>query len=122
VHDSLYEAQGLTPGVTRDPGGRRVYLTRHVGWLLFLDRLRYAGMTVREMRRYASLAAQGKKAIRQRLALLDAHHARTVAHSAELQGAQTGLLLEVADGGLAAWGLRDGRAPRPSTRSRTAAP
>lgn len=82
-----YEKQGLMPGVTRDPGGRRVYTTQHIGWLLFLDRLRYAGMTVREMRRYASLASQGKKTIRQRLALLEAHHARTAAHIAELQDA-----------------------------------
>jgi DNA-binding transcriptional MerR regulator len=64
-----------------------VYITQHIGWLLFLDRLRYAGMTVREMRRYASLAAQGKKTIRQRLELLDAHHARTQAHIAALQAA-----------------------------------
>lgn len=75
------------PGVTRDIGGRRVYITQHIGWLLFLDRLRYAGMTVREMRRYAILAAQGKKTIRQRLELLEAHHARTAAHIAELQAA-----------------------------------
>jgi DNA-binding transcriptional MerR regulator len=82
-----YEKQGLMPGVTRDAGGRRVYITQHIGWLLFLDRLRYAGMTVREMRRYATLAAQGKKTIRQRLELLEAHHARTAAHIAELQAA-----------------------------------
>ena len=82
-----YEKQGLMPGVTRDPGGRRVYSEQHIGWLLFLDRLRYAGMTVREMRRYASLAVQGKKTIRQRLELLEAHHARTIAHIAELQTA-----------------------------------
>ncbi len=82
-----YEKQGLMPGVTRDVSGRRVYVTQHVAWLLFLDRLRYAGMTVREMRRYAHLAVQGKKTIRQRLELLDAHHARTLAHIAELQTA-----------------------------------
>jgi DNA-binding transcriptional MerR regulator len=82
-----YEKQGLMPGVTRDPGGRRVYITQHIGWLLFLDRLRYAGMTVRDMRRYATLAAQGKKTIRQRLELLEAHHARTAAHIVELQAA-----------------------------------
>ncbi|MDY6946815.1 MAG: MerR family transcriptional regulator [Pseudomonadota bacterium] len=80
-----YEQQGLMPGVTRDAGGRRVYGLHHVSWLLFLDRLRYAGMPIREMRRYASLAAQGKKTIRQRLELLDAHHSRTVAHIAHLQ-------------------------------------
>lgn len=82
-----YESQGLMPGVTRDPGGRRVYIAQHIGWLLFLDRLRYAGMTVRDMRRYATLAAQGKKTLRQRLELLDAHHARAAAHIAELQAA-----------------------------------
>ena len=82
-----YESQGLMPGVTRDAGGRRVYNSHHVGWLLFLVRLRYAGMTVREMRRYATLAAQGKKTIRQRLELLEAHHARTAAHIAELEAA-----------------------------------
>jgi DNA-binding transcriptional MerR regulator len=82
-----YEQQGLMPGVARDPGGRRVYTSQHIGWLLFLDRLRYAGMSVREMRRYASLAAQGKKTIRQRLDLLDAHQARLVAHIEDLQAA-----------------------------------
>ena len=47
----------VLPGWTRrDPGGRRVYITQHIGWLLFLDRLRYAGMTVRDMRRYATLS------------------------------------------------------------------
>lgn len=82
-----YEKQGLVPGVARDAGGRRVYTEQHIGWLLFLDRLRFAGMPVREMRRYASLAAQGKKTLRERLALLDAHHARTAALIDELQQA-----------------------------------
>jgi DNA-binding transcriptional MerR regulator len=82
-----YEQQGLMPGVTRDAGGRRVYTDQHVGWLLFLDRLRFAGMTVRDMRRYASLVSQGKKTLRQRMELLEAHHARTSALIDELQAA-----------------------------------
>jgi DNA-binding transcriptional MerR regulator len=82
-----YEQQGLMPGVTRDAGGRRVYTEQHVGWLLFLDRLRFAGMPVREMRRYATLAAQGKKTLRERLTLLDAHHERTSALIRDLQAA-----------------------------------
>lgn len=85
-----YEQQGLMPGVTRDVGGRRVYTDQHVGWLLFLDRLRFAGMSVREMRRYASLVSQGKKTLRQRLELLEAHHART---SALIDGLQSALRL-----------------------------
>jgi len=82
-----YEQQGLMPGVTRDAGGRRVYTDQHIGWLLFLDRLRFAGMTVREMRRYASLAAQGKKTIRQRMDLLEGHRTRVRAWMDELQAA-----------------------------------
>jgi len=82
-----YEQQGLMPGVTRDAGGRRVYVEQHIAWLLFLDRLRFAGMPVREMRRYASLVSQGKKTLRQRLELLEAHHARTSALIDELQAA-----------------------------------
>lgn len=82
-----YEQQGLMPGVTRDAGGRRVYTDQHVGWLLFLDRLRFAGMSVRDMRRYASLASQGKKTIRQRMELLEAHRLRTSARIDELQAA-----------------------------------
>jgi hypothetical protein len=39
------------------------------------------------MRRYATLASQGKKTLRERLALLDAHHARTAALIEELQTA-----------------------------------
>lgn len=85
-----YEQQGLMPGVTRDAGGRRVYTEQHISWLLFLDRLRFAGMSVREMRRYASLVAHGKKTLRQRLELLEAHHART---SALIEGLQSALRL-----------------------------
>jgi DNA-binding transcriptional MerR regulator len=103
-----YEKQGLMPGVTRDPGGRRVYTSHHVSWLLFLDRLRYAGMPIREMKRYASFAAQGKKTVRQRLELLDAHHSRTVAHIAHLQAALR--LLEQKQAYYLKW-LKDDRRP-----------
>jgi DNA-binding transcriptional MerR regulator len=85
-----YEQQGLMPGVTRDAGGRRIYTEQHISWLLFLDRLRFAGMSVREMRRYASLVSQGKKTLGQRLELLETHHART---SALIDGLQAALRL-----------------------------
>ena len=103
-----YEQQGLMPGVTRDPGGRRVYTSHHVSWLLFLDRLRYAGMPIREMKQYATLAAQGKKTIAQRLQLLEAHHARTAEHIAHLQAALR--LLEQKQAYYLKW-LEDDRRP-----------
>lgn len=103
-----YEQQGLMPGVTRDAGGRRVYTEQHIGWLLFLDRLRFAGMSVREMRRYATLAAQGKKTIRQRLDLLEAHRTRMCAWMDELQAALR--LIERKQAYYATW-LENGHRP-----------
>jgi DNA-binding transcriptional MerR regulator len=56
-----YEAQGLIPGVVRDSGGRRNYTEQHVDWLDLMDRLRRTGMSVAEMRDYASLVKLGRK-------------------------------------------------------------
>lgn len=103
-----YERQGLMPGVTRDAGGRRVYTEQHISWLLFLDRLRFASMPVREMRRYASLVSQGKKTLRQRLELLEAHRERTCALIDRLQAALR--LIERKQEYYTAW-LEDGHRP-----------
>ncbi len=68
-----YEAQGLIPGVTRDPGGRRVYREHHVGWLNLMERLRYTGMSIAQMREYTALVKQGSSTLKQRRILLAAH-------------------------------------------------
>jgi DNA-binding transcriptional MerR regulator len=70
-----YEAQGLIPGVVRDNGGRRVYREDHIGWLDLMDRLRYTGMSIAQMRDYTALVKQGGATLRQRRALLAAHRA-----------------------------------------------
>ncbi|MET0332983.1 MAG: MerR family transcriptional regulator [Rhizobacter sp.] len=74
-----YEAQGLMPGVQRDGGGRRLYQEEHVAWLDLMDRLRLTGMTISEMRRYASLVKQGRVTIADRHALFAAHRERVLA-------------------------------------------
>lgn len=74
-----YEAQGLMPGVQRDTGGRRLYQEEHVAWLDLMERLRLTGMTISEMRRYASLVKQGKATIADRHALFAAHRERVLA-------------------------------------------
>ena len=71
-----YEAQGLIPGVMRDPGGRRVYQERHLGWLELIDRLRSTGMSIAQIRDYAVLVAQGRGTLKQQHALLRAHRGR----------------------------------------------
>ena len=71
-----YEAQGLLPGVIRDAGGRRVYSERHVSWLDLVGRLRATGMSISQMREYASLIKQGRASIKQQRELLSEHRAR----------------------------------------------
>jgi DNA-binding transcriptional MerR regulator len=71
-----YERQGLLPGVCRDSGGRRIYSDYHVGWLDLMDRLRYTGMSITQMREYTALAKQGASALPQRHALLREHQLR----------------------------------------------
>ena len=71
-----YEAQGLIPGVVRDPGGRRVYSERHLDWLGLMDRLRRTGMSIAEMRRYTALVRRGRETLHERQELLRAHRER----------------------------------------------
>jgi DNA-binding transcriptional MerR regulator len=71
-----YEQQGLLPGVVRDAAGRRVYSEYHVGWLDLMERLRYTGMSITQMREYTALAKQGASALPQRHALLREHQVR----------------------------------------------
>lgn len=70
-----YERQGLLPGVTRDAGGRRVYLPEHVQWLALMHRLRVTGMSIAEMRRYTALVIQGRRTLNERREMLTAHRA-----------------------------------------------
>lgn len=71
-----YERQGLIPGVVRDNGGRRVYHERHVGWLELIERLRFTGMSIAQMREYTTLVKQGRGSLKQQQALLFTHRAR----------------------------------------------
>lgn len=82
-----YETQGLIPRVDRDSGGRRVYGREHVEHLLFLERMRRAGMTVAEMRRLTELSIAGWRTLGDRRALLAAHRIQVEARVRDLQAA-----------------------------------
>jgi DNA-binding transcriptional MerR regulator len=71
-----YERQGLIPGVVRDAGGRRVYHERHVGWLELIERLRFTGMSIAQMREFTALVKHGRGSLKQQQTLLFAHRAR----------------------------------------------
>ncbi len=85
-----YEAQGLIPRVERDAGRRRRYISWHVEWLLFLERLKTTAMPVRQMKRYAALIAHGGGMAEQE-ALLRAHR-ETVSERMEDIGAALALI------------------------------
>ena len=71
-----YEAQGLMPGVRRDSGGRRTYTEYHIRWLDLMERLRFTGMSIAQMREYTTLVKRGDGALEQRRAMLAAHRVR----------------------------------------------
>ena len=83
-----YEAQRLIPGVRRDPQGRRVYNEQHVEWLALLDRLRRSGMSIKELRNYASLVRKGAASLRERQQLLREHRRLIEQRIAELAQAR----------------------------------
>lgn len=103
-----YEAQGLVPGVARDPGGRRRYTEQHVGWLLLMDRLRKTGMSIAEMRQYTALVKQGRSTLKERENMLRAHRERVERTIAEWTEA-----LALLDGKIDFYGqwLHTGRRP-----------
>lgn len=104
-----YEAQGLVPGVERDPGGRRVYGEAHLNWLELMDRLRRTGMSIAQMREYTVLVKQGRTTLRQRQVLLEAHRERVKQTIAEWNSA-----MKLIDGKIDFYGewLRTGHRPR----------
>jgi DNA-binding transcriptional MerR regulator len=115
-----YEAQGLIPGVVRDGGGRRNYTEQHVDWLDLMDRLRRTGMSVAEMRDYASLVKLGRSTLKQRQELLAAHRIKVKATIAELS-----LALKLIDSKIDFYGewLHTGQRPKliPTLRNGEAA-
>jgi DNA-binding transcriptional MerR regulator len=103
-----YEAQGLMPGVIRDAGGRRMYTGLHISWLDLMDRLRRTGMSIAEMREYASLVKQGKGTLKERQAMLAAHRKRVEATIADWQEALA--LLDTKIDFYGAW-IKSGKRP-----------
>ena len=68
-----YERIGLLPPIARDTNGLRRYSERDLGALNILLRLRDTGMSIRGMKQFAQLLAQGDSAIPERLLLLEQH-------------------------------------------------
>jgi DNA-binding transcriptional MerR regulator len=74
-----YDAQGLIPGVIRDPSGHRRFTIGHVQWLALLERLRHTGMSISQIRTYTRLVQQGSKQLPLQRKLLADHRDRVAA-------------------------------------------
>jgi DNA-binding transcriptional MerR regulator len=70
--------------IPRTAGGRRVYDTADVEWLLLCKRLRDSGMPIATVREFAGLVRSGPGNEAQRLALLEEHQQSVEAKIAEL--------------------------------------
>jgi DNA-binding transcriptional MerR regulator len=81
-----YERAGLVVAdVDRTSGGRRRYHERDLRWILVCTKLRATGMSIRTIRRYAELVAEGHGNEPERLALLESHRAGVLEQIAVLQ-------------------------------------
>ncbi len=64
-----YDKMGLLPFVERSPGGIRLFQEKDYEWLQVIECLKKAGMSLKNIREYITLAMQGDETIEQRLAL-----------------------------------------------------
>ena len=62
-----YDKEGLLPFVERTPGGARRFQEKDIEWLRVIGCMKQAGMSIREIRVYMELAAQGDASIGARL-------------------------------------------------------
>ncbi len=68
-----YERAGLIQSVGRASNGHRQYTEDDVYRIVFVTRLRAAGMPIADIRRYVDLAQQGDETVAERLQILEEH-------------------------------------------------
>ena len=95
-----YERVGLL-SVARDAAGYRMYNSRDYARVVFLNRLRMTGMSIRDLQRYIALVAEGDTSVPERLQMMLAHRDAVRAQIHELTFA-----LETIDFKIATYGGR----------------
>ena len=78
-----YERIGLL-SVARDAAGYRVYNAGDYARVVFLNRLRMTGMSIRDLQRYIALVAEGEASVPERLQMMLAHREAVRAQIQEL--------------------------------------
>ena len=67
-----YEHEGLI-APERNSSNRRCYSDKDLTWLEFIKRLKYTGMPIKEIKRYAELRAAGTPTLFERMEMLMQH-------------------------------------------------
>jgi DNA-binding transcriptional MerR regulator len=80
-----YERIGLIHGVDRLSNTHRRYTESDIQWIQFLLRLRATGMSIQQMLEYTRLQRLGESTLRERVAMLKAHHDQVEAHIQQMQ-------------------------------------
>ncbi|EPR09514.1 MerR family transcriptional regulator [Ruminiclostridium papyrosolvens] len=68
-----YEREGLLPNVSRSESGIRRYSEEDLEWLGLICCLKNTGMSIKQIREFVALSAQGKGTLKQRCDLLIEH-------------------------------------------------
>lgn len=80
-----YDKEGLLPFVERSSNGIRVFHERDYEWLQIISCLKKTGMSLKDIRKYISLAMEGDGTIDERLELFKNQRKALEAQMAELQ-------------------------------------
>ncbi len=99
-----YDRSGMLPVVERGPDGHRLFTPRLVEWLTLLYWLRETGMSLKDMRRFTTLAKSGDVGIAERRQILLDHAEALKAQRARLDKCEEVLAIKIASYGAAEQG------------------
>lgn len=68
-----YEKEGLLPHVARSDNGFRLYSEEDLEWLGLICCLKNTGMSLKQIKTFVDLSAEGKETLRQRCEMLVDH-------------------------------------------------
>ena len=80
-----YDQEGLLPFVERSRGGMRMFTDKDREALTVIDCLKKSGLSIREIRAFMAMAAEGDASIEQRLALFRARRDAVRQQMADLE-------------------------------------
>ncbi|GFE66067.1 MerR family transcriptional regulator [Litoreibacter roseus] len=91
-----YESSGMLPDIPRGSSGHREFTQRHIEWMTLLYWLRETGMSLRQMRRFTTLAKSGDAGITERRQILLEHADTLKAKRANLEKCERILAVKIA--------------------------